>query len=328
MTDSPDRGKKSYRAGVALRWGIPVGISIALLVYLLHTVQHENLLAAFSRLRLKDYLLLTVLHLLLIYLVSPLTWMYILRFFDCRPKARHLFQVWIGAIGLKVVLPKNLEAVLPVAYLARGAGLSPSRGVGSMLLFHFIKFFSLGFLFTLGVGLSYGFAHPFSLACYTALLAIILGMPHASFFVRPARKIHPRLGEIVANLTSGFRALPLGSRLILVTVFSVLQSLDVFAIGLALRGCGIAVPIASLFLLAPWVFTASFLPVSYLGFGVREVSMIYLFGAFDSTHALFSAGLGLSFCLEAVPVMLSLIFLPGALALSLTSKQQAPPSDI
>ena len=67
------------------------------------------------------------------------------------------------------------------------------------------------------------------------------------------------------------------------------------------------------------VYLVANLPITLMGLGTREAALVFVFASFGPRATLLAAGIGLSFCMEVVPALLSLLYLPRAIAMGLFS---------
>ncbi|MFC1889533.1 lysylphosphatidylglycerol synthase transmembrane domain-containing protein [Thermodesulfobacteriota bacterium] len=317
MPSASDTG--TGRTRTVARYALSLTLMVLILVVLIHSVEPGNLIDAFHGLQLPYFIAATCLHVFVVFIVSPLLWLAILAHLGCRPPLKTVYQIWIGMFCLRAVLPFKSGGVVGANYLRLTEGLPLTRGIGSLGLMHFMNFYSLWAylvfgLFWTGKG---GLLLPVLLTF--VLAAVPVALPWMNVVARLGGRLHPRLGEILGNLISAFTDIPLIPRLLLFGIVLLFQCMDLFVIGFGLRGAGIVVPPADLFLCVPVVYLIANLPITFMGLGTREATLVFVFAPFGSQAMILAAGIGLSFCMEIVPALFSLFYLPKAIAMGLFS---------
>lgn len=317
-TQSPQMKKQS-----ATRWVLTLVPTILILFLLLRSLSPGQFAAALRNVRLDYFAAMTLLHIGLIFFFTPMMWRLILRFYHCRTPYWPLTAVWIGSTSLKVIIPLKLGRLLGVAYLARREKLPGAHGVSSLLLLHFINFFTLFVYLAVGLWLTPGMRLPFALPLTLALPAIIALLPSLGALAGPLGRLHPRLGKLTADLVSAFAVVPLGKRFALVGLISLVHGANIAKVALALAATGAAVSTPALFLYSPLVYLAANLPVTWMGIGARELTMVYFFQGFAPEANLLAAGMLLSLGSEIVTLFLSLPLLPKAIAAGLLPAKES-----
>lgn len=309
---------------MVLRYLISFSLIALILGVLIRSVEFGELIEAFHHLRISCFALIALAHICIIFIISPLVWRFILRHLDCIVPLRTIFGIWIGMSCLRSVMPMKSGGVVGAYYLHRNMGLSFSRGVGSLLLLHFINFYTLWVYLAMGMFFTGIFGYLLPTALGIILIAVPFIIPWMSAFSRFAGWIHPRLGEIFGNLIGAFTDIPFRSRILLFAVVLLFQCVDLLIVGLGLFGAGIQVPVEELFLRVPLVYLVANLPLTLMGLGTREATMLFAFSAFGPPASILAASLGLSFCMEIVPVLLSSLYLPRAVSMGLFDFGKSP----
>ena len=294
---------------------------IVIFAMLLRLVELSDLIDAFRQLRVPYFIVLTCIHLFVLFIYSPLVWRSILGQLGCHPPIKAIYQIWIGISCLRAVLPMKSGGVVGANYLRLTENLPLTRGIGSLVLLHFLNFYSLWVYLTIGLWLTDKGGWKLPLALTLLLVSVPITLPWLSVLTKIGQRFHPRLGAVLGNLIGGFTEIPLFPRLLLFAIVLFFQCLDLLIVGLGLRGVGIIVPLSDLFLRVPMVYLIANLPLTLMGMGTREATMVIVFSQFSSQASILAAGIGLSFCMEIVPPLLSLAYLPKALSMGLFSPQ-------
>ena len=317
MSDSTTQTNGNAGGRGGLRFLLSFVLMVVIFAVLLHAVSVRELADAFARLRVGWFGLVVGLHVLVVMFFSPLVWRYILDRLGCRLSLRTTYDVWLGMFCLRPLLPMKSGGVVGANYLNVHRGLPLSRGIGSLLLTHFLNFYALWVYLTIGLWWTGVAGYWVPLLLTPILLAVPIALPWMGALARLGAWVHPKIGSVVGNLVGGFTEIPLRSRLALFAVVLTAQVIDTLVVGAGLLGAGIAVPIRELFLRVPAVYLVANLPLTLGGFGTREATMMHVFRDFGTQPAILAAGIALSFCMEIVPAALSLIFLPRAISMGL-----------
>jgi glycosyltransferase 2 family protein len=227
---------------------------------------------------------------------------------------RTLQVYWIGLFAI-TLLPGGVAGDGVRMWLLARAGMRPSKSIDSVLLDRAIGLAGL----LLFVGCSLLFvddrvaAAPVRYGAATVIAAGIAAALAAGLCIRlPAQWHRFRVARAVANLTGDLRSLcrPLRRPASLIGLSALAVAGYALTAFVLLRGLGASVGLLDTMVLAPLVVIALTLPISLGGWGLREGSMVGLFGIVGVAPAVaLSASILIGLLTAAVSVPGALVWL-------------------
>lgn len=217
---------------------------------------------------------------------------------------------------LRLLFPIQVGEVVTAATLARRAGGSTSRVLGSIL---YGKYLSLAAsLLLLAAGLLAGASAETRLLRATAIMscaALLLflsleGRLVREFATRAASRFHPSLGETAGHFFATFEEIPRAGKLRLYAYSVLFQATEIVSCKLLLDDMGIVLPLSRLIVDVQILVLAASLPISFAGVGSREGVALILLAPFGAPASAVAFGLAYSLFEYLWPMITGLPLLP------------------
>lgn len=291
-------------------------VSLGLLGWLLHG--HADVLQLSEDLRtlaVTPLLIAIVLSLLGRFLVAA-RWHSVLRLAGVRISSLELARTLFVSSAIGAVAPgASLTEALRVYAVSRRTGIATA--VSTTVLERAFAFAIMGAAGAVGLLLTEavwpaGVTIPAACLMLAPLLflGLAVGMaPRLSRWLEWLAAIAPGLHALRSflDITTELRGRP-GTLLVMIALTAVMQGVRIATTWAIALSVGIELSPGLLLLIAPAAFYASQLPVSILGLGVREVTLVAILGAFGV-----SASMAVVIGLLHVAVFIISIFVPGLL---------------
>jgi lysylphosphatidylglycerol synthase-like protein len=303
-----------------LRRVVPAVTSTLILAFILRTQSFDTLLISFDGLLLWPFAAAAVVHLLMHFIAVPLIWHRVLADSGRRIEPRALIAFWIGSTGVRNLAPLKLGNLAGVAYLRLANNLSIAEASGSLLVLHGLKLLGNVIWVAAGIGMFlFGWTGAVSWGA-AAILAFSWFLPGVARIAESFAIKLPRIGDAAQSLARSFTEINSRKLLRLLTVATVYQTGNIVKIALAFYGAGLIIPLTELIARAPWVPLIAGIPITTMGLGAREASMVHFFAGFGDAGILLATGLALSVSTELVAVCVSLVIAPLTLRHWVTGK--------
>jgi uncharacterized protein (TIRG00374 family) len=244
-------------------------------------------------------------------------WRRILAALSCRVPAGEALFIRTANAPLRVT-PGKLGTLLAAVYLWRHRGLPFAKGVSSLMLERLQNFAVLLAFIVLGPML-FQVAAPAQLnhlssaraVLASAVCVVILGTLYT--FRRPlydlAARANAKLANVVRDLASCFHEIRAGRQAGLLVYAAVAQAGEITMGYLIFRAVGVSVPFGTVLVGLALIVIVSNIPVTLLGFGTRELTVLYLFSGYATQPELLAVGMLISAIGYILPLVVGLPFL-------------------
>ncbi|MFH1469535.1 MAG: lysylphosphatidylglycerol synthase transmembrane domain-containing protein [Pseudomonadota bacterium] len=315
------------------RYLLPAGFALLLLILLVDQVAWPALMAALHAVHPARLAGATALLLVARYGFQLDRWGRTLSALGCRLRAGDLLRIGLASGSLQLGTPGKLGTVLVAAAFERGGRLDAPAVLSSMALPSLHSGIMLLALAPLGLGLweapgavaallPTGTPSRWGLVAGAGALVLGVAALVRAFGARSA----PRRGPLAwtRGLAAVFLRIPPGIQVALFLYSAFCFLLEVAAVGLLLRACGVTPPLPLLVGGICLVLLVANLPVSLGGLGTREAATLVLFAAYGAPATLLAAGLLWSVLFYLLPIALGLPWVPGLLGAVLEEGVDAP----
>ncbi len=275
-----------------LLWFISLGVTGVLLALIFQKIEPARVLAALREARIVPLLGALTVSFLTNCLLAAIKWRRILVPLGLKISIRESFLIKMGSAPLKSLLPFRSGEASRVIYLKRRYGFSAARSAGSILLELFLNIFVF-LLFIVAGGLTCS-GSPAALVTAPALIlaggmAVFLAAGKAAprRWVRTGLKRipYPRFRGGLETLLTFHRFFSRRDILAPFLYSLVIQGgklLSFFLIAAAFR---ISFPPAVYLVILPFSILISTIPITFLGIGLREGSLVELIPLYSSRTA-------------------------------------------
>ncbi len=199
--------------------------------------------------------------------------------------------------------------LLKAIYLDKQNKLPFTRAVSSLLLDKILNLVVLSILVLIGlffVDIIVPRVIPLCALC--VIVAAIFSAQLRFFFVRIAEKITPRFHKLTRQLLSSFECIKFKETAILLFYSFIYQLSEFLNTYILLKAVGVTVPFTFILIIIPVIMIINNLPISILGLGTREASIVFFFSNYGSSAALLSGSILISFVEHILPVIAGLFF--------------------
>ncbi len=300
-----------------LMWVVSLAVTAIFLVLIFRKIEPEAVIASLEQARMAPLLAALAVSFVTNCWLAAVKWQRILAPLGLDISIRESFLIKMGSAPLKSILPFRSGEASRVIYLKRRYGFSAARATGSIGLELFLNIFVF-LLFIVAGGLACSRTPPDVITGSALVLAggmavfLIAGRATPRRWVRRAldRIAHPRLRGGLETLLTFHRFF--SRRQILAPLFQSLviqggKLLSFFLIAAAFR---IALPPVIYLVILPFSILISTIPITLLGIGLREGSLIELIPPYSSVaaEAVLAPALAFSLMEYIFPALLGLIW--------------------
>jgi uncharacterized membrane protein YbhN (UPF0104 family) len=291
------------RAPRAVLWGLRALLSAACIGFVVASVDLAALAAAMRGVAATTLGAVALLHMAILALIA-LRWQLILRLFGAVPGYRTCLGLTIVATFFNLVLPLNVAGDALRIVLGARSGIAHGVGLASVVIDRSLGFVGLGGLvlgaFLLGGGHGLSPVVPIVVLAFAAAPLLLLATFALACRLRPGLVARlPAWSRPIAGLATGARRN--GAALVFAAGLAVLcHLLSALAMTRLAHDLGHAIALGEGLALFPGVLLAGMLPISFGGWGAREVAAIEIL-----------AGAGIP---AAVAISISLLFIGVLLA--------------
>ena len=275
-----------------LKAGIPVTISLILLVHVLRDVNPHGVLQRLGGIGLAPIVAVLALQVAIIIIIS-LRWRLIIQHTGCELPLSEAMMVYVGVAPAEIVLPAKTADLIKANYLHVHQCLPFSKGVSTILLDNLFDLAALICILSLGVAVSGEVVPGQAVWVLAGVGTLVAGVAAASRFVD-----HP--------VFASFQAL--GPRLI-ATLFVLALSvwlLVVASVTLYFSMADIDVPPTAVMLYLPLTVVLAALPITVGGVGSMEWTMRLFYGRFGPVEAIITAAVVQRLVTTAFPIVVGL----------------------
>ena len=298
--------------------GVRLIFSLVSIYYVFQIISLETLTLTLLAID-ADYLIAAILLNFIIVLASAYRFWLICCIFNSSLKFLYLFKVNYIGLWLNQVLPTSLGGDLfKVGYLRNFLGVK--QGTISIIYDRLLGLFFLCLMLLINLPFFLDFSGIFEVADYFKYIFIFCSLTFLSvvflfFWIYSRRSTQLPLsksGQKVKNLATflkPFFQLGVLVKMVIATAFLHFGGIATFV--LIGKSLGVQVPLHLYFLLVPLVFFVALMPISYGGWGLRELSSLWLFGfvgLVDQDALALSIVYGFVLLVVSVPGVLMLLF--------------------
>lgn len=293
-----------------VRYIVPFAVSALILYLLFSRIDIQNVSYTLRNCEIKLLLLAVLVSLSVNILFGAAKWRRILSALGCALPYSEVLSIRTGCILFKLIFPLKSYELLKALYLDRQNKLSFTRSVSSLVLDKALNLFVI--LCMAFIGLMFADLNVPRLIPLIALLLVILLLFSSRFrsiFIAAAGKIHPKLHDFTQTMLSGFEEIGIREKIILIVYSIIYQSSEFINTFILLKAVGITVPFLYLLVIIPVVMIINNLPVTILGLGTREASIVFFLSKFGTSAALLSGSILISFVEHILPVVAGIFFI-------------------
>ncbi|VVB75981.1 Lysylphosphatidylglycerol synthase TM region [Candidatus Tiddalikarchaeum anstoanum] len=219
-------------------------------------------------------------------LIKSIQWIILVKIFTEYSLKDAFFALIIGTFSGRIT-PGQVGDFSRGFILSKATGISKSKALSTVFMDKIISYFSIFIICFFSVFLNAfevnnllyliaGFA--FFFAC---IVAFFLYIKYNKFFIRIIpNKFRKRVSEISEKVNDAFKTLMSNKKALFKSLLvSIIYWLFTYFITFVfLLGFKVYVPFYFVTLVFPLITIISMLPISFSGFGLREVSLVYFFG--------------------------------------------------
>ncbi len=251
---------------------VRIGISAVLLGWLAWKIDWEQVVQAFSQLRLEFWFSAVAL-LVIAQVVSTFRWQQLAQALGFRRPIHHMIGFYFIGMYFNLLLPTSVGGDVVRVYYLDNKSNNRMRAFLSVFLERLCGFCVLLALACFGILLSPLDLPPWmhwtvgscAVCCMLGFIALPMMVQHAEKFPGKLRKV-----------LQGFRELPSWRTLVGPLLFSIfVQVTNVIICWLVAVAIGGQVPFAFFWIMVPLVSLLTMLPISLNGMGVREGAMVF-----------------------------------------------------
>lgn len=300
-----------------LLWIISLGISGIFLVLIFNQIESGKVLAYAANARPFPLVLALAVSFLANCWLATVKWRYIVLRLGLPLSFREAFLVKMGSAPLKSLLPFRSGEVSRVIFLKRCRNFSAARGTASILIELFLNIL-IFLIFIMAGGIIFrisldGIIYIIAGGLGTGFLIIIFAArtsPRRWVRLLLSKIPYPRLRGGLETFFTLHRFFSFRQILILLLYSLIIQSGKLLTFYLIARSFELALPPAVYFVILPFSVLISTIPVTFLGIGLREGSLIELIPDYCSVTG--AAVLGPAFIFTVVeyifPALLGLFW--------------------
>lgn len=241
--------------------------------------------------------------------VATERWRRILHAMGCAISFRETLCIRGSVLSLEFFLPFRLGEIVKAAYLKRCHGFAIELALSSVLFEKTLSLWACLAVFILGMGfviLKFPviiFVLAFGLICLCIFeKRVWLGLQHFTY------RVCPSIQGIVSKLVRAFESISFQDKVILCGYSLIIQVLEVLLIYLLALAVNVHLPLLVLPALGALVVLASSIPITFMGAGARELSILVVFALYAPKEALLSLGLLTTMVGAVLPRLLGGIF--------------------
>ncbi len=294
---------------IIIRYVIPLAVSGLLLYLLFANINIRNVLINLQGCDIKLLLLAVLISISINILLGAEKWRRILSALGCGLPFKEVLSIRTGCIPFKIIFPMKSSELLKALYLDKHGKLSFTRAVSSLVL---DKTLNLLIVMCLAlIGLLFSDVQVPGLIPLSALMIILLFLFSPGFrqlWVSIAQKIHPKLHDLTLKMLSSFENIGTKEKIILIFYSLIYQSSEFINTFILLKAVGVTVPFFVLMIIIPVIMIINNLPLSVLGLGTREISIVFFFSKYGASAALLSGSILISFVEHILPVIAGIFF--------------------
>ncbi len=292
------------------RFIIPGTVSVLILYLLFLKTDARNVLSTLQGCDPKLLLCAVFVSFSINILLGAEKWRRILSALGCPLPYKEVLSIRTGCIPFKVVFPMKSSHLLQALYLDRQNKLPFLRSVSFLVLDKMLNLLVvicaalIGLLF-----LDLKIPRLIPLLIFVVIALLLFSAGFRGVFIAASGKIHPRLRDFAVQLFSSFQDIGIKEKIVLILYSVVYQSSEFINTFILLKAVGVTVPFGLLMVIVPVVMAINNLPVSVLGLGTREVSIVFFFSKYGTTAALLSGSILVSLVEHILPVFIGLFFI-------------------
>jgi hypothetical protein len=293
-----------------LRVTVPLAVSIIILFVLFRKIDAGQTIEALRGCDIRLVALAVLISMSINIFFGAVKWRRILVGLGCRLPLREILAIRTGCIPFKVLFPLKSAELLKAVYLDRRGSLSFTRSIGSLILDKALNLLVLILIAIVGLTVvDINIPEAFLVCLLILILLVVYSVLFRRGLIGLASRMHPRFKGVATGLLSGFAELGFREKMILVIYSFVYQSSEFFNTFILLKAVGVTVPLFYLMAVIPVIMVVNNLPITVLGLGTREITIVFFFAGFGPATSLLSAGILISLVEHVLPVITGILFI-------------------
>lgn len=278
-----------------IRFAFTLIITTAILTYLFQEIPFANVLNLIKEANFKIILLALGISFVNNFLVSAHRWKAILKHLGCPISLKDSLLIKIGSDPIISILPWKTGEFFRLLYLKRFRGISYSKSAFSIISEYTLNILALAFPILIGliIYLSQNNNLNFNLSKTTGIVFLYL-----SFLSVKHSNYYALFKMYLKKLEGLFK-----NKSILSYTFLFMFG-ELFNIYLLSKALHSPLPLHAILIFVPIVILISGLPVTILGLGTREATILFFFFKFAPPETLLSLGILYSFVEHLAPMII------------------------
>ena len=298
---------------------IPLVLSSLIIYLLFQQIDFRQVSSTLRKCDLRIFFFASFISLSLNIGLGSFKWHKILNASGCSLPYSTVIWVFAGCIPFKLFMPMKSAELLKAIYLEKKHGLTFSRGLSSVAM---DKMLNLLVLLCLAIGglLFSGLAFPPYVLppIFVFLMCFLFSARLRSLIIFTTRSIHPKLHKETTDLFGSFDEIGKKDKGLLIMYSFIYQLSEFINTYLLFKALGVTIPFPLLLTVIPLFMVINSLPVTILGLGTREASMIFFLSAYAPAPALLGGSLLVTLVEYVLPVVGGLLYIIGRRSTSLT----------
>lgn len=278
---------------------LSLAISFIILVVLFRNTSFAEVLNLIEKADFRIILIAFVISIFNGVFISSLRWKLILDKMDCDISWKESLFVKVASEPIISIIPFKAGEISRVLYLKRMKNMPYEKACFSIFIEYLLNIFMLLFLVFLGGVFWLCQSKIFTLRGDISLFLCCSEMRK----IMPRNKWIGNLGKCFKDYFKGCRVF-LGRKILCCSfLFGFFELVCVYLISKAIN---VDIPFFSILVYVPLIIVVSSIPVTFLGLGVRETTVVLLFLKYASSEKLLALGILYSFAEHILPLFIGL----------------------
>jgi len=284
------------------KWILALAVTVGIFVILLRKIPIRDVADALRGARMTPILGAVALSVIIKVFIGADKWRRILAALSCRVSFGEATFVRTANAPLRIT-PGKLGTLLAAVYLSRHRGLPFAKGVSSLMLerlqnlavlLAFVLFGPMVFEVAAPAQLNHLSSGRALLASVTCVVVLVALYAFRGPLYALMARMNVKLANVVRDLASCFHQIRPGRQAGLLLYAAAAQAGELTMGYLILRAVGVSAPFGTVFVGLALIVVISNIPVTVLGFGTRELTVVYLFGGYGTQPELLAVGVLIS----------------------------------
>jgi len=290
-------------------------ITFVAFIFLFRNISFDQVFTSMIKAEAKIILFATFIAVFNGLFISSFRWKLILNKMDCDISWKEALFIKAGSDPIVSVMPFKTGEISRILYLKHIKNILPEKTIFSILIEYFLNFISVLFFIFLG-GVLWLFQGG----------GVFLNSHRSLFFCSLVKKKVSSENKWMNNLRKFFQNCFKNRKVFLnkkVLFYSFLMGFfELVCVYLIFQAMNISVPLFAMLIYVPLIILFSSIPITFLGLGIRESLIVFLFLKYASSEKLLAAGILYSFAESILPMLINLSFTPFFINKIITSREE------